>query len=148
MCWLRLIDAYEVPFTSRMSHASGVVAGSYRGTGDTTWVDTAPAAARRRPGLARSWKRGRPAGAGAGAPAGVGTTAGMPNEQSSSMPRLEWCILILKKPWMPQYVPQLLRPIQYSSPLSASLPQPTSASSWFGMGTTQLWLKMPPVYWF
>ena len=68
MCWLRLIDANEVPFTSRMSHASGVVAGSYRGTGDTTWVDTAPAAARRRPGLARSWKRGRPAGAAAAAP--------------------------------------------------------------------------------
>eukprot|EP00958_Prasinococcus_capsulatus_P002656 scaffold225_cov388-Prasinococcus_capsulatus_cf.AAC.48 len=51
-----------------------------------------------------------------------------------------------KNPCSPQYVPQLLRPIQNSWPVALSTPQPTRDSSWLGRGKSTRCSKMPPEY--
>ena len=58
---------------------------------------------------------------------------GIPAMQSSSMPRFLPPILILKKPYSPQYVPQEFLPIQYSVPSSVT-PYPITEISWLIMG--------------
>ena len=63
---------------------------------------------------------------------GVGTLSGTPQVQSFSIPKLFLCIVILKNPDSPQYVPQLFLPTQYYTPFS--FPQPTTAISWLIIG--------------
>merc|ERR1711963_1043664 len=57
-------------------------------------------------------------------------TSGTTHAQSFSMDKLSSCILILKYPNSPHQVPQLLRPIQYSVPVSSSTPKPTIDTTW------------------
>mmetsp|Transcript_6344 Transcript_6344/g.16132 ORF Transcript_6344/g.16132 Transcript_6344/m.16132 type:complete len:270 (+) Transcript_6344:809-1618(+) len=71
--------------------------------------------------------------------------AGTAHVQSVSMPRLSLCILMRKKPASPQYVPQLLRPIQYLTPSSVT-PKPAMLISWScSVHPVASW-NTPPLY--